>query len=64
MTGNDDADEVRIATTLLGPYCQDHVGTDEGDPGDPILSLHGMGRALWAEEDADACVSRLRRGWE
>ncbi len=64
MAGNDDADEVRIAMALLDAYRQDHVGADGGERGDPILSLRGMGKALWAEEDADACVSRLRQGWE
>ena len=30
---------------------------------DPILSLRGLGKALRADEDADACVERLREGW-
>ena len=32
-------------------------------PPDPILALRGLGRALWADEEADAYVSRLRDGW-
>ena len=32
-------------------------------PPDPILALRGLGRALWADEEADAYVSRLREGW-
>ena len=32
-------------------------------PPDPILALRGLGRTLWADEDADAYVSRLREGW-
>ena len=31
---------------------------------DPILSLCGLGAWLWADEDADAYVRRLREGWD
>ncbi len=31
---------------------------------DPILALAGSGREIWADEDADAYVRRLREGWE
>ncbi|MYD92700.1 MAG: hypothetical protein F4Y02_03185 [Chloroflexi bacterium] len=31
---------------------------------DPILALAGSGREIWADEDADAYVSRLREGWD
>jgi hypothetical protein len=31
---------------------------------DPLLSLRGSGKALWAGEHADAYVRRLREGWE
>ena len=31
---------------------------------DPILALAGCGREIWADEDADAYVRRLREGWE
>ncbi len=30
---------------------------------DPILALRGLGREIWADEDADAYVERLREGW-
>ena len=30
---------------------------------DPILALCGTGKAIWADEDADAYVERLRYGW-
>jgi hypothetical protein len=30
---------------------------------DPLLALRGSGRALWADEPADAYVRRLRQGW-
>ena len=38
-------------------------GWSRGRPADPILSLRGLGRAIRAAEDADACVRRLREGW-
>ena len=34
-----------------------------GSTPDPILELRGLGRTLWADEEADAYVSRLREGW-
>lgn len=30
---------------------------------DALLALRGSGRALWADEPADAYVQRLREGW-
>jgi hypothetical protein len=31
---------------------------------DPLLSLRGSGRQVWADEHADDYVRRLREGWE
>jgi hypothetical protein len=31
---------------------------------DPLLSLRGSGKHLWADEHADDYVRRLRQGWE
>lgn len=31
---------------------------------DPLLTLRGSGRDLWADEHADEYVRRLRQGWE
>jgi hypothetical protein len=31
---------------------------------DPLLALFGSGKDLWADEDADAYIRRLREGWE
>ena len=31
---------------------------------DPILALAGLGKEIWADENADAYVRRLREGWE
>lgn len=32
--------------------------------GDPILELRGLGKDIWAGEEPDEYVSRLRRGWQ
>ena len=40
--------------------CSDDVREAE----DPILALCGLGKWMWADEDADAYVRRLREGWE
>ena len=40
---------------------QAHEG--ETDEEDPLLSLRGSGRHLWADEHADEYVRRLREGW-
>lgn len=31
---------------------------------DPILALRGLGKKIWADEDADAYVRRQRQGWQ
>ena len=31
---------------------------------DPLLALVGSGKHLWADEDPDEYVRRLRQGWE
>ena len=54
-------DVVRIVAALLG---RGRVGKKCRDAGDPILALRGMGREIWADEDADAYVDRLRSGWQ
>lgn len=56
------ADEASIGTgTRRCP------GADAGQhpcaASDPILALRGTGREIWADEDADAYVRRLREGW-
>ena len=40
--------------------CSDGVRQVE----DPILARFGLGKWMWADEDADAYVRRLREGWE
>ena len=54
-------DVVRIVAALLR---RERVGEKCRDASDPILALRGMGREIWANEDADAYVDRLRQGWQ
>lgn len=52
-------------TGLLGWYddwCTAASGNSIQE--DPLLSLLGSGKKLWADEHADAYVRRLREGWE
>ena len=48
---------------LLDWYRTEYAGAPGRTPADPILALRGLGRAIWADEDADAYVRRLREGW-
>ncbi len=52
-------------SSLLEWYESDYskrVGSGEGE--DPLLSLRGSGKRLWATEHADDYVRHLREGWE
>ena len=40
----------------------EHIAQAGPTPADPVLALRGVGRELWAKEEADAYVSRLREG--
>ena len=48
---------------LIDWYRNDYVPDGERQVTDPILSLFGLGKEIWADEDADAYVRRLREGW-
>ena len=48
---------------LIEWYRNEYAGGGGGREADPILSPRGLGKALRADEDADACVERLREGW-
>ncbi|MDE2793084.1 MAG: hypothetical protein OXI81_22075 [Paracoccaceae bacterium] len=48
---------------LIDWYLHEYVGDGERSVADPILSLQGLGKEIWADEDADAYVHRLREGW-
>ena len=50
--------------SLLDWYRREYVSAGGEIDADPILSLRGMGKAIWAQEDADAYVNRLREGWQ
>jgi len=54
---------------LLDWYKRDYIGHAPGadadaDAADPILSLIGLGRALWKDVDADEYVRQLREEWD
>jgi len=52
-------------TDLLVWYRQWSSAARERSPKtDPLLSLLGSGKELWADEPADQYVRRLREGWE
>ena len=48
---------------LIDWYRNEYVHNGERRVADPILSLHGLGKEIWADEEADAYVRRLREGW-
>ena len=48
---------------LVDWYRTEYVADAGETPADPILALRGVGRALWADEEADTYVARLREGW-
>ena len=48
---------------LIEWYRREYAGEHEQSNTDPILSLRGLGKAIWADEKADAYVHRLRAGW-
>ena len=51
---------------LLDWYAKEYVSQAEGSAlaPDPILSLRGLGKEVWASEDPDEYVRRMREGWE
>lgn len=50
---------------LLNWYSEwDRNQTKDLIKNDPLLSLRGSGRHIWADEHADEYVRRLREGWE
>ena len=48
---------------LLGWYRNEYAGNGNQPETDPILALRGLGKELWADEEADAYVERIRAGW-
>jgi len=49
---------------LLDWYNAEYVQRNPNAQTDPLLSLRGSGKKIWAGEHADEYVRRLREGWE
>ena len=49
---------------LLTWYRQWELTMKDAPEADPLLSLSGTGQHLWADENPDDYVRRLREGWE
>ena len=48
---------------LIDWYVGEYAGGASDDVEDPVLSMRGLGKEIWADEDADAYVHRQRAGW-
>ena len=48
---------------LLHWYHHEYVRDSRLGTTDPILSLRGVGKEMWTDDEADAYVERLRAGW-
>jgi hypothetical protein len=61
-----EADEIPLRYAYLLQWYEDwsHSQVEHAIESDPLLSLYGSGKALWADEHADEYVARLRAGWE
>lgn len=49
---------------LLEWYEKEFAHAEADSSQDPLTSLRGLGREIWASEDADEYVSTLRAGWK
>ena len=49
---------------LLESYRCDYDSDRDDTETDPILSLRGLGKDIWTDEEADSYVKRLREGWQ
>ncbi len=50
---------------LVDWYFMEYVGSRKpAEEADPILGLRSLGKEIWAGEDPDVYVRRLRQGWE
>jgi len=50
---------------LLDWYHEEYIRAAAHSPEqDSILALRGLGKEIWADEDPDEYVRRLREGWE
>ncbi|HZD94101.1 MAG TPA: hypothetical protein VE133_07590, partial [Candidatus Sulfotelmatobacter sp.] len=58
-------EDIRWYDALLNWYEEWSVRTNSATAQtDPLLSLRGSGKRLWADEHADEYVRRLRESWE
>ena len=48
---------------LIDWYLDEYSGIN-GQTDDPVLALRGLGKEVWASEDADAYVRRQRTDWQ
>ena len=48
---------------LIDWYLAEYAPRECGEAQDPVLSLRGLGKEIWAGETADAYVQRQRSGW-
>ena len=60
-TLEDMPDRYRPLLTWYRDWCSASLESAKG--ADPLLSLVGSGKRLWADEPADEYVQRLREGW-
>ncbi len=49
---------------LIDWYVGEYRSGTPDDAEDPVLALRGLGREIWADEDADAYVRRQRADWQ
>ena len=52
------------AGALIDWYEKAYIAGAAGRTEDPILGLRGLGREIWADENADAYVRRQRKSWQ
>lgn len=66
MTGKEVPSDDEIPpqySELIDWYRNEYIPNGADPATDPILSLFGLGQELWADEEADAYVRRLREDW-
>ncbi len=65
-TGKNPPEEGEISPAhneLLDSYRSDYDSDRDDTQTDPILSLRGLGKHIWTDEEADRYVKRLRERW-
>ena len=49
---------------LIEWYFAEYAAHSVSETPDPVLTLRGLGKTIWADEDADDFVRRQRAGWQ